>query len=377
MRNVWTCVIVLFLCLLVQGIAAISVGNIAITPSGSLISGQTQVRSTFIIEFPASGGKTFDDTNSLQLSSEMDNPTWTYSLVLDEVENPSKTEVGQNVNINGWLLSYPAKRELSMKVTMEGTAPVVDGTSEKIVIAVRELDSKGKAIASSEVIKKAPVINPSQVKESIQQAREKLASLRSEIDAAMIPGLDLSAVEAKYNEANTAIQNADSTSDYSRAQSYLNTAISAISDAQTLLSEFTIQKTLNDADAKIGEISSLITDFRVNKSMGSDPRLTPILLAHDNAAGLVSEARDALSAKNYDQARTKATDAAAKADEALAEAYTLKQQVESNPLSGAASMAAGILVGGMVIIVAVVVIAIVAIVGYLLFRRRRKWDELG
>jgi len=129
MRNVWTCVIVLFLCLLVQGIAAISVGNIAITPSGSLISGQTQVRSTFIIEFPASGGKTFDDTNSLQLSSEMDNPTWTYSLVLDEVENPSKTEVGQNVNINGWLLSYPAKRELSMKVTMEGTAPVVDGTS--------------------------------------------------------------------------------------------------------------------------------------------------------------------------------------------------------------------------------------------------------
>lgn len=377
MRNVWTCVIVLFLCLLVQGIAAISVGNIAITPSGSLISGQTQVRSTFIIEFPASAGKTFDDTNSLQLSSEMDNPTWTYSLVLDEVENPSKTEVGQNVNINGWLLSYPAKRELSMKVTMEGTAPVVDGTSEKIVIAVRELDSKGKAKASSEVIKKALVINPSQVKESIQQAREKLASLRSEIDAAMMPGLDLSAVEAKYSEANTAIQNADSTSDYSRAQSYLNTASSAITDAQTLLSEFTIQKTLNDVDTKIGEISSLITDFRVNKSMGSDPRLTPILLAHDNAAGLVSEARDALSAKNYDQARTKATDAASKADEALTEARKLKQQVESNPLSGAASMAAGILVGGMVIIVAIAVIAVVAIAGYLLFRRRRKWDELG
>lgn len=377
MRNVWTCVIILFLCLLVQGIAAISVGNIAITPSGSLISGQTQVRSTFIIEFPASGGKTFDDTNSLQLSSEMDNPTWTYSLVLDEVENPSKTEVGQNVNINGWLLSYPAKRELSMKVTMEGTAPVVDGTSEKIVISVKELDSKGKAIASSEVTKKALIINPSQVKESIQQAREKLASLRSEIDAAMIPGLDLSGVEARYNEANTAIQNADSTSDYSRAQNYLNTANSAITDAQTLLSEFTIQKNLDDVDAKIGEISLLIKDFQVNKSMGSDPRLTPILLAHDNAAGLVSEARDALSAKNYDQARTKATDAAAKADEALAEARKLKQQVESNPLSGAASMAAGILVGGMVIIVAIAVIAVVAIVGYLLFRKRRKWDELG
>jgi len=190
----------------------------------------------------------------------------------------------------------------------------VEGTSEKVVIAVRELDSKGKSIASSEVVKKALVINPGQIKESIQQEKEKLASLRSQIDAAMVPGLDFSAVESKYNEAASAIQSAESSSDYSRAQDFLTRASAAMEDAQSALTEITIQKTINDADAKVGEVGALITDFRVNKSMEADPRLTPILIAHDNAASLVSAARDSLSAKDYDQARNKASEAAAKAE---------------------------------------------------------------
>jgi len=377
MRVVWTCLTVLSLCLLVQGISAIAVGNIVITPSGSLVSGQTQVRATFVIEFPASGGKTFEDSNSLQFISEMEKPVWTYTLVIDGIDNPSSTEVGQPVTISGWLLSYPSKREVTMKVTMEATAPTVDGTSEKIVFAVKELDSKGKSISSSEVVKKALVINPTQIKESIQKEKEKLATLRSQIDSAAMPGLDTSAVEAKYNEAKSAIENAGSSSDYARAQSYLNTANSAMESAKAILAEITLQRTIDEADAKVQEVGALITEFRVNRSMGSDSRLAPIMITHDNAAGLVSAARDALSAKDYDQARSKAYEAAAKAEEALSEALELKRQVESNPLSSAGSLLAGVLVGGMVAVIAVAVIAVVAILGYLFYRRRRKWDELG
>jgi len=148
-------------------------------------------------------------------------------------------------------------------------------------------------------------------------------------------------------------------------------------DARAALSEITIQKTIDDADAKVGEVGALITDFRVNKSMDADPRLTPILIAHDNAASLVSAARDALSAKDYTQASNKAVEAAAKAEEALSEALELKEKVESNPLAGVASAVGGALSGNIGIIVAIVVIAIVAIVGYRFFRGRRKWDELG
>lgn len=377
MRLKWAIPAVIFLCILAHGVAAMSVGNIAITPSGNLVSGQTQVRATFVIDFSPSGGKTFDDSNTLQLVSEMEKPVWTYALVIDGVENPSMTEVGQPVTISGWLLSYPAKREVSMKVTMEATAPVVEGTGEKIVFGVKELDSKGKSIASSEVVKKALVINPAQITASIQHAREKLAALKSKVDSARLAGIDTSAVEAKYNEAEGHVQSAEKTSDYSRAQNSLNSANAAIADAEAILSEISVKKEIDDADARVGQVSEVIADLRVNKSMGSDPRLTPIILAHDNAAGLVSAARDALSARDYDRAKAKASEARVKADEALAEALALKEKVESNPLYGVGTAIAGVLIGGVVIVGLIAVVAVVAVAGYLLFRRRRKWDELG
>jgi len=132
----------------------ILVGNIAITPSSNLVSGETPVRSTFTVNFIPSGGETFPDSHTLQLASEMDSPSWTYAIILDGIENPSKTEIGQNININGWLLSYPSNRELSIKVTMEAKAPVVQSTQEKIVMAVLELDNQGTSISGSEVVKK-------------------------------------------------------------------------------------------------------------------------------------------------------------------------------------------------------------------------------
>ena len=379
MRSYWKCVLILaLLCMFMQGVVtAIAVGNIAITPSTDLVSGQTQVRSTFVINFPASGGYTFDDANSLQLASEMDTPSWTYAIVMDGIENPSKTEIGQNININGWLLSYPSKRELSMKVTMEGVAPTVTGSEEKIVIAVRELDSRGAKITSSEVVKKKIVINPAQIQVSISQAKESLAAMRGQIDQLAASGIDTSPIEQKYSEASTAIHTAEGASDYTRAQQSLNTANAALADAATMVREFGIQKSINDVDSVIGQVNTLITDFRVNRSMSSDPRLTPIILAYDNAANMVSAAKDELSRKEYDQATSKANDARVKADEALAEALKLKEQLDANPLAAVGTMFAGVLTGGIVIIIVVAVIAVIAVLGLLFFRRRRKWDELG
>jgi len=91
---------------------------------------------------------------SLQLSSEVNNPSWTYSLILDGIEILQRQRSAKNVNINGWLLSYPSNREIYMKVTMEGTAPIVDVSQEKIVIAIRELNHIGSTISGTETTKK-------------------------------------------------------------------------------------------------------------------------------------------------------------------------------------------------------------------------------
>lgn len=378
MSRYWKHFLVLALiCLCIQGVASITVGNIAISPSTDLVSGQTQVRASFVINFPSSGGYTFDSDNALQLFSEMDNPTWSYSIVQNGIENPSMTAVGQNVNINGFVLSYSSKNEISMKVTMEAVAPVVTTSEEKVVIAVRELNSAGAVIKSSEVVKTKLVINPGQIQTTVSEARNSLSALRGQIDQLAASGIDVSSLEQIYSTASSALDTAGSTSDYSRAAQSLNSANTAISDANSLINQLTIQKTINDVDGKMEEVNALITDFKVNRSMTSDARVTTLILVYDDAADLVSEAKDLLSAQDFQGAMNKANEAQAKADEALTQARDLKQQLETNPLSSVGSAVAGVFTGGVVIIIVVAVIVVLAIVGFVLFRRRRKWDELG
>jgi len=308
----------------------------------------------------------------------MDSPTWTYTIVLDGVDSPAKTEIGTNVNINGWILSYPSKREVSMKVTMTGTAPTVNGSEEKVVIAVRELDSRGNMITGTEVAKKMMVINPAQIQQSIASAQGSLATLRSEIDAVAVPGLDTGAVEQKYAQASSAIQNAQKTADYSKASGYLNDAKKAMSDAENLVKALNVQKVIDEANKPVDETDSIITYLKVNKSMASDNRLAPIMAERERAADLVVDARDLLSQGKYDDAITKANEAAAKGQEALAAATALKKDVDANPVFAVGGALAGLLAGGLLIIVAVVVIAVVAVLGFLFFkRRRRRMDELG
>ncbi|MEI6293236.1 MAG: hypothetical protein WCP36_06115, partial [Methanomicrobiales archaeon] len=73
------------LVILIAGItaasASISVKNIAITPTGDLVSGQTPpnpVTVSFVIEFDPSGGETFPSEETLTMSTDLDNGQWSY-----------------------------------------------------------------------------------------------------------------------------------------------------------------------------------------------------------------------------------------------------------------------------------------------------------
>jgi len=129
--------------------SAISVGNIAISPSGDLVSGVTRASASFIVNFPSSG---FDIDHNLQMDTELDDAVWTYSIVLDGIENPQPPDTGPNVKISGFILSYPSGHDISLKVRVEGTAPVVDVSKEQIVVRVRELDNRNAVVSGSEVV---------------------------------------------------------------------------------------------------------------------------------------------------------------------------------------------------------------------------------
>jgi hypothetical protein len=246
--------LILIFCIVQVATADISVGNIKISPSSDLVSGQTQVSVSFVINFIPSGGYTFDSGNSLQMSTDLDSATWSYLIIQDEVPQESSQtviEVGPNVNINGWVLSYPSSRDLSMTVNMNGVAPQVSTSEEKTIIRVAELSSVGSVISGTEVEKTAMVLNPAQIEEVIASATIELNNLKAGIDSLAASGVDVTAAQAKYDQAQSDLQNAQISSDYARAQSYVSSAQTAISKLKALINQMTAQKAVDDANIPI------------------------------------------------------------------------------------------------------------------------------
>ncbi len=356
--------------------ASISVGNIAITPSGDLVSGQTRSSASFKVNFGTSGGKTFENANTLHMDTELEDVTWSYSVILDGIENPTKTEAGPNIRLSGWELSYPSDREISLKVKVEGTAPVVTKSAEKNIMRVRELDSRN-SVVGTEVVKKKMVLNPATIGETIQSESARMSSLRQELDQLAGSGIDLTAVEAKYGQAAAYFQSAEKATDVTRKQSDLSAAQKLLDEIEATVLVMGAEHAISTAEGSIGQTEQLITYFKVNKSMGSDSRLMPIIARWEIAADKLSDARDLYTEGNYPEAADKASEAATKGDEVLNDALALKDKVDSNPLSGLVSGLSGAISGTLITIVIIIVIAVIAIVGIVLFRKRRKWDELG
>jgi hypothetical protein len=356
--------------------ASISVGNIAMSPSGDLVSGQTQSSASFTVNFGSSGGYTFENTNSLQMETELADATWSYIVILDGIENPANTVAGPNIRISGWELSYPSDRTISLKVKVAGTAPVVTNSSEKIIMRVRELGT-GNTLVGTEVVKKKMVLNPATIGETIQSESARMSSLRNELDQLAGSGIDLTTAEAKYGQANAYLQSAGSATDTTRKQSDLSAAKKLLDEVEAMTLVMGAQHAITTAEGSIGQTEQLISYFKVNKSMGSDARLMPIIARWELAADKLSDARDLFTEGKYAEAADKASEAATKGDEVLNDALALKEKVDSNPISGIVSGLSGAISGTIVTILIIIVIAVIAIVGIILFRRRRKWDELG
>jgi len=381
--------VLILLCMAVSWASAgISVTKMAVSPSGDLVSGQNppmSVTATYRIEFDPEGGETFSQSDTLLMATDLDNAKWAYIVALDGNPNPAVNEIGKNVNINGWILSYPSKRDLAISVTLTGDVPTVNSSGNITVVRVADIGSKGTPVKGSEDITTKNVINPADKAKAVTDVKTQLTQFRSAIDAQSAQGIDTSTAAQKYSEASTAIQSADKATSSSVSQSYLNQATTAINDGQTALAKAQTQKVIVDAQKPIDQTDDLITYFKVNRSMGKDPRLTPIIDARDRAADLISEANDLLSkaktADDFSNVRDKALQASDKGTEAYNDALALKKDVgDSNPMDSVTKVFGGVgsgIAGALIYIVIIVVIGVLVVVGIILVRRRKDWDELA
>ena len=77
----------------IQAVSAFAVSSISVDPSGSLTAG-TPVIVTYKVDFSPNGDETFPSANELQMTTDLDKPKWTYSLVLDGVDTAQTRKTG-------------------------------------------------------------------------------------------------------------------------------------------------------------------------------------------------------------------------------------------------------------------------------------------
>jgi len=374
-RLIW--IIVLFLIMVpAVSMASFSVNSLSISPSGTLVPGTT-VDLSFTVQMP-SGSST---QNSLQLYTQLEKPKWSYVINVNDVANGATTASTKTVNINSFLLTYKEDDDVTVSVTLEGTAPSVTQTTNQTLIQVSEVDTNGNA-GSTKYVQSALVVNTNDVTTAISNANSQLSQFRTEIDEKAAMDIDTSAAEAKYNSAQSLITTAQSlpSTSYTDALNKINTAVSTISDGETLLDKAWAEKEISDAMGPINNVDALIVYFQGNSSTSSDSRLSEVVTKREIAASYISAANDALTNGNYAQARSKAEDAYTKGNESYTDALTFKAAVEANPfasLFGSFGSVGSIFSSSVLLIIVGVVVVVLVIVGIIIYRKRSQWDELG
>ena len=132
---------------LVSGVSAFTVTGVAINPLGILESGDA-VNVSYTVY--AASGTAFPSFDDLQFVSGLDDTVWSYSIVVNGVENTRPLVGGRTVTISGFELAYRNQDEVVVKASIQGRIPLTSAPgSTKNLIIVQELDSRGYAINST------------------------------------------------------------------------------------------------------------------------------------------------------------------------------------------------------------------------------------
>jgi hypothetical protein len=361
-------VLILFLVVCIQTVSAFTVTSVSIDPSGSLTP-STPVTVSFKIE----NSGVFSADNELQLFTDLDKPRWTYTIIVNGIENLRPVMGGRTLSISGFELNYKSTDEVAVRVTLEGNAPAVTQTSNKTIIRVTEYDSNGNPVTSTQFEQTAQVINTEEVATVIASADANLQVYREHIDEKAALGIDTSAAEAKYNEATQKLNSARSrpSNEYAAALQDLSDAAAAIADGEKALDKAWAENEVAAAQVPINNVDAIIGWFKGNSSTANDNQLPAIITKREVAVSYLSNANDDIANGNYAQARVKAQDAFSKGNESYTDALARQKQVSSGftlPLPN---------IGGSLFIILGIVAVVLIVVGVIIYRKRSQWDELG
>jgi hypothetical protein len=137
----------LALLLAIPGALAFTASPVAISPSDILNPNDPANLSCTIY---AASGTAFPSYDDIQLVTELDDPVWGYTIVVNGVENIRPAERGRILTISGFELSYENKDEVLVKITLKARVPATAAQGkETTLLKIQELDARSNAIPYS------------------------------------------------------------------------------------------------------------------------------------------------------------------------------------------------------------------------------------
>jgi hypothetical protein len=130
--------------------ALLAPGNIQVSPPGDSMPVGSIVNVSATIEIIPSGATTFAETHTLSLSTGLVDARWHVVVTVDGQQAAVIPKDGPQVFVNGFLLSYPTTRDVSVSIAVDGRAPPDPAAGTVVVLEWAELNSQGLVVAGSD-----------------------------------------------------------------------------------------------------------------------------------------------------------------------------------------------------------------------------------
>jgi len=353
----WIILLLALVCA-VQAVSAFDVKTATVNPAnGDLEAGQS-VTANYVVGYSMDTGGPEDE--AFEFSTGLQNPSWVFIIYRDGIPIYTTEKHGYYPKLGAFELAYKDRVELDIQ--LRGTAPKAP-SGEVEIIKLEHIKNKN-VVDDYRMTRK--VVSAEQVGSSLSVQQQNLKTLKADIDARAAEGVDISAAQEKYNVASQALTSAASAAP-SKAAEHIATAVKAMDEAESLLDKAWAENEVANAGVALESLDTKINYFIEERSMGGDPRVVSIVTKRESAAQFYSQAKDGLSAKNYQQARSKADEGLNKANEALRDVDALRDAIGEGFSLG----------GNLLLYVGIGIVIVLAIAGAVIYRKKTRWDELG
>jgi hypothetical protein len=220
----------------------VPLSNVIIDNPGTLTPG-TGVVMSVRIDFPDKENTTYPATSQLELTSGLDSPYWTWTIIREGIKRPETDERKSRVVIGGGDLAYPANTSVSLEIKLYGTTPSVVENRKLTVMRIQDI--AGPACIGEVYRYNAWVLNTTITRERITGLSRDLVQLRADAAGKGRAGADTSGVLKKIDEAQKSLDEANATPvlEFASVSLALNRTEAAITDGRQLLAEVQVTGT--------------------------------------------------------------------------------------------------------------------------------------